>query len=97
MSENICYTDAYARSIPARVRGIETGDSTLVVLDRTVFYPGGGGQPPDRGLLLPAVEAERLTKVIPGSRAVASPDSNHYTILQSPSFAAALLEWLTAA
>jgi misacylated tRNA(Ala) deacylase len=23
-----------------------------VVLDRSAFYPGGGGQPPDRGVLL---------------------------------------------
>ena len=27
---------------------IETG----VVLDRSAFYPGGGGQPPDHGVLL---------------------------------------------
>ena len=30
------------------------GDVTSVVLDATVFYPGGGGQPSDRGLLLRA-------------------------------------------
>ena len=50
--EQICYTDAYARSVEARVRHVEAGDAPLVVLDRTVFYPGGGGQPSDRGLLL---------------------------------------------
>ena len=50
--EQLCYTDAYARSAQATVRHVESGETTLVVLDRTVFYPGGGGQPPDRGLLL---------------------------------------------
>ena len=51
MSENVCYVDAYARSIEARVVGIDPADPALVVLDRTVAYPGGGGQPSDRGLL----------------------------------------------
>ncbi|MFI5225421.1 MAG: alanyl-tRNA editing protein [Candidatus Limnocylindrales bacterium] len=51
MSENVCYVDAYARSIEARVVGVDPGDPALVVLDRTVAYPGGGGQPSDRGLL----------------------------------------------
>ena len=51
----LCYTDAYARSTEARVLAVdESGEGPLVVLDRTVFYPGGGGQPPDRGLLLRA-------------------------------------------
>ena len=48
MSENLAYTDAYARSITAHV--LETDDGS-VLLDRTVFYPGGGGQPSDSGWL----------------------------------------------
>ena len=61
--EQLCYTDAYARSARTRVRGVETGDGTgtLVVLDRTVFYPGGGGQPSDRGLLLRATDGRQWT------------------------------------
>ena len=48
MSENLAYADAYARSTTARV--VET-DGAAVLLDRTVFYPGGGGQPADTGWL----------------------------------------------
>ena len=51
VSENICYTDAYARQTDAVV--VETDpDAHAVLLDRTVFYPGGGGQPPDIGQLV---------------------------------------------
>jgi misacylated tRNA(Ala) deacylase len=50
--EQLCYSDAYLRSVEARVAAVETGESTLLVLDRTVFYPGGGGQPSDRGLVM---------------------------------------------
>jgi misacylated tRNA(Ala) deacylase len=48
VSDNLCYRDAYARSVPARV--LQT-DGAAVLLDRTVFYPGGGGQPSDSGWL----------------------------------------------
>jgi misacylated tRNA(Ala) deacylase len=48
VSENLAYTDAYARSVEARVLGTDGG---AVLLDRTVFYPGGGGQPADTGWL----------------------------------------------
>jgi misacylated tRNA(Ala) deacylase len=50
VSENICYADAYARSTPATVLEVDT-DGGAVLLDRTVFYPGGGGQPADVGWL----------------------------------------------
>ncbi|HET7520668.1 MAG TPA: alanyl-tRNA editing protein [Candidatus Limnocylindria bacterium] len=49
MSENIAYRDAYARSVEAVVVDVDEG---AVLLDRTVFYPGGGGQPPDTGTLI---------------------------------------------
>jgi misacylated tRNA(Ala) deacylase len=50
--EQLCYTDAYARSIGAVVRHVEVGERISLILDRTVFYPGGGGQPSDQGSLL---------------------------------------------
>jgi len=56
----LAYTDAYARSVEARVATVDdSGETALVVLDRTVFYPGGGGQPPDRGLLLRASDGRQ--------------------------------------
>lgn len=64
--EQLCYTDAYARTVDATVRHVETGDTTHVVLDRTVFYPGGGGQPSDRGLLLRA--SDRRSWIVAGAR-----------------------------
>lgn len=51
MSENICYTDAYARQTDATVADLDT-EANAVLLDRTVFYPGGGGQPADIGELV---------------------------------------------
>jgi misacylated tRNA(Ala) deacylase len=61
----LCYSDAYARTVEARVVSMEAGPgddgSPLVVLDRTVFYPGGGGQPSDRGLLLRASDGRTWT------------------------------------
>jgi misacylated tRNA(Ala) deacylase len=51
VSENLCYTDAYARATQATVVGADP-DAHAVLLDRTVFYPGGGGQPADEGTLV---------------------------------------------
>ena len=57
----LAYTDAYARSIEARVAAVDvSGEAPLVVLDRTVFYPGGG-QPADRGMLLRASDGRSWT------------------------------------
>jgi misacylated tRNA(Ala) deacylase len=55
--DEVCYRDAYARSAEARVLEIATGDGPpLVLLDTTGFYPGGGGQPSDRGLILRTID-----------------------------------------
>ena len=59
--EQLCYSDAYLRTVEARVVAVESGDAHLVTLDRTVFYPGGGGQPSDRGLLLRAADGRSWT------------------------------------
>jgi misacylated tRNA(Ala) deacylase len=52
--DQVCYRDAYARRIETRVLEVAEGDggAPLVVLDATAFYPGGGGQPADRGTIL---------------------------------------------
>jgi len=48
MTEQLYLLDSYVKEFEARV--VET-DGQNVALDRTAFYPGGGGQPHDLGLL----------------------------------------------
>ena len=49
--QQLCYSDAYARSVEARILALETDLVPSPVLDVTVFYPGGGGQPSDTGAI----------------------------------------------
>jgi misacylated tRNA(Ala) deacylase len=78
MTELVFRDDAYAQSCAARVAG---ADARGIRLDRTVFYPSGGGQPGDTGtlrlasgaaiLIVDTVKGEGLDEVIhvpaPGS------------------------------
>ena len=50
MTDQIYSTEAYVREMSATVVGTDVGDNRIL-LDRTVFYPGGGGQPNDVGAL----------------------------------------------
>jgi misacylated tRNA(Ala) deacylase len=65
VSDNVCYRDAYARTVQATVTGVvETDRGSGVILDRTVFYPGGGGQPADTGWLEAAEGGGRTWAVV---------------------------------
>jgi misacylated tRNA(Ala) deacylase len=48
MTELLYQTDSYKREFTAKVVAHQDG---ALVLDRTAFYPGGGGQPADKGVL----------------------------------------------
>jgi misacylated tRNA(Ala) deacylase len=50
MTELLFQTDSYQREFDALLVTIDA-QSRAVVLDRTAFYPGGGGQPCDEGVL----------------------------------------------
>ena len=60
MTDILCYEDSYLREFDATVVAVTPKG---VVLDRTAFYPGGGGQPPDTGLLETADGTHRVKKL----------------------------------
>lgn len=52
MTDLLFYDDAYLQEFDATVTAVDAaGDRLRVELDRTAFYPGGGGQPNDQGWL----------------------------------------------
>src|SRR5687768_11113477 len=57
-TELLYLRDAYLRSFTARVTAV---DGVRVALDRTAFYPTGGGQPHDTGTLggMPVTEVRK--------------------------------------
>ncbi|MCC6188081.1 MAG: alanyl-tRNA editing protein [Anaerolineales bacterium] len=59
MTEPLYQTDAYQQTFDARVTAV---DGSAVTLDRTAFYPGGGGQPHDVGSLSAGGQAWAVTQ-----------------------------------
>ena len=59
-TELLYLTDAYLRSFTARVAEVDA-EGRRVALDRTAFYPTGGGQPHDTGTLggVPVVDVRK--------------------------------------
>jgi misacylated tRNA(Ala) deacylase len=64
MTELLYYLDAYCQSFDAKITAVEAQDGkTRIALDRTAFYPGGGGQPSDEGILTIAGNDYPVVKV----------------------------------
>jgi misacylated tRNA(Ala) deacylase len=67
MTELLYQTDSYLREVEAKVVSV---DGQAVALDRTVFFPGGGGQVPDQGVFtvgrtdLPVTEVKKTGDTI---------------------------------
>jgi alanyl-tRNA synthetase len=67
-TEPLYYADVYMREFDAKVQKVING--MYVVLDRTCFYPEGGGQPADHGWLtagnakFDVVDVQKIGKVI---------------------------------
>jgi misacylated tRNA(Ala) deacylase len=62
MTELLFQTDSYLKEFSAEV--LETDiEENAVVLDRTAFYPGGGGQPNDTGFLYAGNKPYRVSRV----------------------------------
>ncbi len=50
MTQLLYQTDSYLKEFQAKVLEVDS-EAHAVLLDQTAFYPGGGGQVPDKGLL----------------------------------------------
>ncbi len=61
MTDLLYMVDSYLREFDAVVQGVN--DDGQVILDRTAFYAGGGGQPCDTGTLSAGGNSWRVTKV----------------------------------
>ena len=62
MTDLLYQTDSYLREFDATVVAVDAG-AGRVALDRSAFYPGGGGQPGDVGVLTFAGETVPVTQV----------------------------------
>jgi misacylated tRNA(Ala) deacylase len=81
MTEPLFRSDAYARETDATVLDAAPG---RIVLDKTLFYPQGGGQPGDRGVF--RLADGRSLKIVNTTY-----DSDRMTIVHIPEDGAPLL------
>ncbi len=61
MTKALFLIDSYLREIPAKVVSVK--DGKYVILDQTIFYPKGGGQPYDTGKIIKETEIYKVVYV----------------------------------
>lgn len=66
MTDLIYQTDSYVKTFDAVIIGADEGENG-VYLDRTAFYPGGGGQPHDTGMLYVGDTAHKVIAIKKGN------------------------------
>ncbi|MEN2984481.1 MAG: alanyl-tRNA editing protein [Dictyoglomaceae bacterium] len=64
MTEKIFYIDSEKYRDRGKILGIREGDLFGILLNKTIFYPEGGGQPSDRGIIRGEDWELLVTKVI---------------------------------
>ena len=69
MTEMLYQTDSYIQEFDAQVTAVDA-EACAVLLDRTAFYPGGGGQPADSGFLTVGVEIFPVTRAKKGPEGI---------------------------
>lgn len=62
MTQLLFQTDSYVKEFDATIVAVKE-DESAVILDRTAFYPGGGGQPNDVGTILFNNSSSSVNKV----------------------------------
>jgi alanyl-tRNA synthetase len=68
MTQRLYYDDAYTTHFTARVvERLTVDDQPVLVLDRTCFYPSGGGQPADGGTINQVEVADVVTRQSDGA------------------------------
>ncbi len=79
----------------AALAALRTEDLPVFVKQPTLILRAGlGTLGPDRGIVLPREEAERLRTIMPNSRVVEVPDTNHYTVVESDLLRHTIVEFL---
>lgn len=92
MTELLYQTDSYLREFGATV--VATADDGGVLLDRTAFFPGGGGQPSDTGEILSGRRQQLRWRVVRARKS--GDDVLHYIEGQPPpdgTTITGLLDW----
>lgn len=92
MTELLFQTDSYLKEFSAKIVSIDEA-SHAVILDRTAFYPGGGGQPNDTGKLVTPQGPLEVIKVKKGPDGVLHFLSEASALPQTGASVQGILDW----